>query len=188
MSIKADINISPRPDPNTLSLTCKTNSPRFPPDTTITVLWTVIHAVEMQAFATLLLCLMISVLADILHSTHNGRYSLIETASIQAFFLRTLTCETYKFCIYTHGTLPYSNDNRRVFAAVNHARLTPDTPWKMLTSVSVPLPSSHSAYSVNQSRLWPKTRRLFSNKIHVLNKCKWGSRREGRERSLQDAF
>lgn len=186
MSIKADINISPRPDPNTLSLTCKTNSPRFPPDTTITVLWTVIHVVEMQAFATLLLCLMISVLADILHSTHNGRHSLIETASIQAFFLHTLTCETHKFCIYTHGTLPY--DNRRVLAAVNHARLTPNPPWKMLTSVSVPLPSSHSAYSVNQSRLWPKTRRLFSNKIHVLNKCKWGSRREGREPSLRDAF
>lgn len=47
--------------------------------------------------------LMSSVLADILHSTHNGRYSLIKKRLLfKRFFLHMLTCETHKFCIYTH--------------------------------------------------------------------------------------
>ncbi len=85
MSIKADINISPPPDSNTLSVTCKTHSPRFPPDTVIQSPLNCHSRVENASIA-LLQRLMSSVLAVILHSTHNGRcFAYKETASIQAF-------------------------------------------------------------------------------------------------------
>ncbi len=64
------------------------------------------HSRVGNASIALLQRLMSSVLADILHSTHNGRCSLIKKQlPFKRFFLCMLTCETYKFSIYTHMAL-----------------------------------------------------------------------------------